>query len=73
MDMSSRIWDAATNINYYCVAGRIQDFKKDFSEMGVVDPRCRGMMGAHGPQTLKHISVLKVQFHLYSLNYYKRW
>ena len=33
MDMSSRIWDAATNMNYYCVEGRIKDFKKDFSEM----------------------------------------
>ena len=63
MDMSIRIWDTATNMNYYCVEGHIQDFKKNFSEMAVVDPRCRGL-GANGPQTLKHISVLKVQFHL---------
>ena len=69
MEMSSGIWDAATNMNYHCVEGRIQDFKKDFSEMGVVDPRCRGLE-AHSPQTLKHLSVLKVQFHLYLTHYF---
>ena len=79
MDMSSGIRDAATNMNYYCVEGRIQDFKKDFSEMGVVDKKMQGS-GAHSPQTLKHLSVLKVQFHLYLTYYffhlttsYKRW